>query len=87
MGLGIRLVANSQIIVRHKEPFPGYNQKLHLVNGLLKSELASKHPKIYFWRRMAGLWRADPDIFMADGVHLSWHEGYPAISEVLEIVC
>ena len=74
VGLEIRLVAISHIIVRQKEPFLGYNQKVHLLNVLLKSELASKHPMIYFWRHTAGLWRADPDIVMADGVHLSWHE-------------
>ena len=32
---------------------------------------------IYFWKHVTGQWRVDPDIFMADGVHLSWHEGYP----------
>ena len=77
VGLELRLVAISQITVRKKEPFPGYNQKIHLINHLLKTELASKHQMIYFWRHMAILWRTDPDIFMADGVHLSWHKGYP----------
>lgn len=45
VGLNIELIAISQIMIKLTEPFSGYNEKVHIVISLLKSELTSKKPK------------------------------------------
>ena len=48
MGLEIRLVAISQIVVRQKEPFPGYNQKVLLVKWFTEIRIGKQAPNDLF---------------------------------------
>ena len=77
--LNVKVVAISQILPRAEaaQPFPGYNNKVIIVNEYIDYQLrVGSYPEIYLWRHRAGLWKSASNCMHKDGVHLSFEEGY-----------
>ena len=77
--LNVRIVAFSQILPRAEsaQPFEGYNNKVVIVNEYIDYQLrVGGYTDIFLWRHRAGLWNYAPGVMHADGVHLTYEEGY-----------
>ena len=77
--LNVKLVALSQLLPRAEDaqPFPGYNNKIVIVNEYIDYQLrVGGYTDIYFWRHRAGLWNYAPGVMHADGVHFTYEQGY-----------
>lgn len=74
-GLGIKTVCVCQILPRQTVPYENYNDHVIRVNVLLQQQI-TLIDSVYFWKHRAGLWNPAANIYMPDGIHLSYDLGY-----------